>query len=318
MSLAISMDQIEVGRVERPPAVLVYGLPKIGKTTWIAQIPGVFLIDAEDGSTEFNVARIKKENRIRKCEGKGAKHKCEWAKFRAWLDFLATGKHDFKAVAIDTLDWLEGVLFSHLIATCPKTKGTIVECHGGFGKAFDVAVDEWRHIADKLDVCRNRGMMIVATAHATIGKFYDPESDGWDRYEMKMQKKGAGFWLEYFDGIFFMNYERIKDLTTGEWTHTGQRIFYTEPPANQAYIAGNRWGLPPKLPPFYDDFRNALNNSAPAKLEEELEKILNELPESFDFGGAKKTKDDVRLGFKTAIDRRGMRRVIEAAKTIVK
>lgn len=311
---AVGLDLITRGRQEQAPRVLLYSPPKIGKTGWAAQIPGVVFVASEQGTQEFDVARIPT---ITKCEGKGIAHKCGWAHFHAWLDFIATKPHEFKALAIDTLDWLEAILFTHMIATCPKGRHTIVEAHGGFGKAYDVAVDEWRRVAAKLDrISLERGMMVVLLAHSEINKFYDPQADSFDQHKLKMNKKSSGFWTEWADAILFANFDLVLDRETGDWKSTGRRVCYTSPANNFAYVAGNRYGLPEKLELTYAAFEQAMTASTPRALEAELEQVLAAMPDEFEYGGTKKTKQDVRNGFRHALDRRTMRLLIETVRGI--
>lgn len=313
--MSIGLDAIQRGRQEQPPRVLLYSPPKIGKTGWAAQIPGVVFIASEQGTQEYDVARVPM---IGKCDGKGVKHSCGWSQFHSWLDFFATQEHPYKAIAIDTLDWLESVLFTHLIATCPKGRPTIVECHGGYSKAYDIAVDEWRRVAVKLDRINARGIMIAVLAHSQTGKFYDPQADSFDQHRLKMHAKGAGFWQEWADAIIFANFELVKNAEDGEWTSTGRRVCYTSPATDFAFIAGNRYGLPEKLDLNYNAFAQALASTTPKTLLDELEVILKAIPDEFEIGGEKKQKQNIRTAFKNALDRRLMVAVVNSARAIAK
>lgn len=312
---SVSLDSIQRGRQEQPPRVILYSPPKIGKTGWAAQIPHVVFIAAEQGTQEYDVARVPV---IGKCEGKGIKHNCAWSTFHAWLDFFIEKEHPYKAVAIDTLDWLESVLFTHLIATCPKGRPTIVECHGGYSKAYDIAVDEWRRVAVKLDRINAKGLTIALLAHSQTGKHFDPQAAQFDQHKLKMHAKGAGFWQEWADAIMFANFELRENAETGDWTSTGKRVIYTSPATDFAFIAGNRYGLPEKLDLSYNAFARALAATTPKALSEELEKILATLPEEFEIGGEKKQKSNIRLAFKNALDRRMMCAIVESARAIAK
>lgn len=312
----VGLNLINRGRQEQAPRVLLYSPPKIGKTGWAAQIPGVVFVASEQGTQEYDVARVPV---INKCEGRGPGHRCGWSMFHAWLDFFVSKPHEFNAIAIDTLDWLESVLFSHLIATCPKGKSTMVESHGGYSKAYEVAVDEWRRVASKLDrIALERGMIVALLAHSSVSKFYDPQSDSFDQHKLKMHKNGAGFWQEWADAILFANFEMQYNAIEGEWKATGRRVVHTTPPTNFAFVAGNRYGLPPTLELTYQAFANAMEQSSPAFLENELENLLAQLSEPFEYGGSTKTKDDVRRGFKSALDRRTMRAIIEVVRHMIK
>lgn len=314
--MTTDLQSIIRGRAESAPRVLLYSPPKIGKTGWAAQMPGVLFIASEQGTEEYDVPRVPV---IGRCEGRGASHKCGWAQTRSWLETLRDTDHEFRSVAIDTLDWLEAVLFSHLIATSPNGRNTIVEAHGGYGKAYDVAVEEWRKLASLLDALNKRkGMTIALLAHSTTSTFKDPTSADYDQYKLKMHKLGAAFWMEWADAILFANFEQIKSLDSGEWTSTGKRVVYTTPHPQFAYVAGNRYGLPPVLDLSYESFQQALEGSSPKRLEAELESALSKLQEVFSYNGQEKTKADVRKAFRSALDRRTMRAIVEAVKSINK
>jgi hypothetical protein len=312
--MGMDLQSIIKGRLESAPRVLLYSPPKIGKTGWAAQIPGVLFMASEQGTEEYDVPRIPT---IVKCEGRGGTHRCGWAQVKGWLETLRDDPHEYKALAIDTLDWLEAVLFSHLVATCPKGRNTIVEAHGGYGKAYEIAVEEWRKFASMLDVIsRRRNMLIAVLAHSTTSTFKDPTSSDYDQYRLKMHKLGSAFWMEWADAILFANFEQVKSLDTGDWTSTGRRVIYTSPHPQFAYVAGNRYGLPPTLDLSYADFVRALEESSPKALETELDGILARMQEGFTYNGQQKTKADVRKAFSSALDRRTMRAIVEAVRSL--
>lgn len=311
---SVAFDQIVTGRQEQAPRLLVYSPPKIGKTGFAAGIPGVLFLAAESGTQEYDVARVPV---IPSCTGRGPTHPCGWKQTLGWLDLLATQPHDYRAVAIDTLDWLEGVLFAHLIATDTKARTTIVEAHGGYGKAYKIAVEHWRTLAAKLDVLSlQRGLTVVLLAHSTIEKFSDPVTQDYDQHRLKLHKHGADFWSEWVDAILFANFEMLHDQAADAWASSGRRVLHTSPPSDFAYVAGNRYGLPPRLDLAYPSLAQALAHSTPAALAAELETVLGTLPGTFTYNGDPKTPDDIRRGFRAALDRRSMRLVIDTARLI--
>lgn len=307
----MDLSLITRGRVESPPRLLVYSPPKIGKSAFAAGIPGVVFVAAEQGTQEFDVARVPP---IRKCEGVGPKHSCGWADVRGWLQTFASAKHDYRALAIDTLDWLEAVLFSHLVATDPKGRGSIVEAHGGYGKAYDLAVEEWRRVASILDACNARGMAIVLLAHSTIAKHHDPLIEEIDAHRLKMHKSGAGFWSEWADAILFAGFELVRAVGSDAVTSTGRRVLHTTPHAQFAYLAGNRYGLPPVLDLSWPALDQALRESSPSKLAAELDALLSSAPDPLPWAGSTKTHSEIRSGLSRAVDRRTMRAIVEAVR----
>ena len=47
--MAISLQSIRRERVSRPPIIVVYGGPGVGKTTFAAGAPGAIFVRTEDG-----------------------------------------------------------------------------------------------------------------------------------------------------------------------------------------------------------------------------------------------------------------------------
>src|SRR5579872_5187720 len=56
--MAVDMNRILKGKVDRPPRVVVYGFDGVGKTGFAAGAPNVFFLDANKGSFKYNVDRV--------------------------------------------------------------------------------------------------------------------------------------------------------------------------------------------------------------------------------------------------------------------
>ena len=54
------MLNIITGKQKRPQRVVIYGGEGLGKTTMVAQIPDVLVIDTEDGTAQHDIRRIPK------------------------------------------------------------------------------------------------------------------------------------------------------------------------------------------------------------------------------------------------------------------
>jgi hypothetical protein len=74
---------------ERRP-VLIYGDPKIGKTSFCAQVPGILFLATERGLNDVS--------------GVNAVYPKNWEELRGYVDLLVAGAHEYQAVAIDTID----------------------------------------------------------------------------------------------------------------------------------------------------------------------------------------------------------------------
>ena len=112
-----------------------------------------------------------------------------------------------------------------------------------------MALDYWREYIDGINYLRNeKGMMIIQTAHSKITRFESPDSDAYDKYELKLQhsaKTSANSLLqEHSDIVLFANYklaitkEKKGDQTRNRAIGSGQRVLYTE--ERPAFSAKNR------------------------------------------------------------------------------
>lgn len=260
-----ALTRVTRGRVEKPARLLVYAREKIGKTGFAAGAPNPIFLCSEMGTEEYDVARAPIS---------------DWPQLFEIIDALVADPHDFRTLVIDTLDHLEAVLHRWIISTDDKGRTSMVTAHGGFGKAFKIATENFRKLAAKLDVLtEKRSMQVLLLAHAHVKKFNDPESDGWDQYRLKMHEEAAGFFKEWVDAVLFANLDiAVKDDKDekAKAIHTGDRYLYTIPPRNAAYEAGNRFALPARLPLRWSAFETALRESNAMRTE--LVGLLPRLP----------------------------------------
>lgn len=242
--MAISLDSLRHGEPEdQAPVVMVYGGEGEGKTTFAAGAPGVVFAQFERGlgvhkSATFGLLQSFSDI----CEVIGV---------------LANDKHDFRNLAVDSADWLE----KHVHAeACRRGGWTTIE-QPGYGTGYNEAINVWNHLIDGLDTIRNqRGIGIVLIAHASIRKFTPPDTEPYDNYSPKLHESAKGnganpLLREYCDAVFFINRKAstVKDKTKGDKAGEGhargvgglQRIVYTE--KRPAYLAKNRWGMPPEI-----------------------------------------------------------------------
>lgn len=228
----------------KPPRILIYGPQKIGKSSFGAMAENPVFVQVEDGLDGINVDAFPKAN--------------SFEEVMQNLQSLAEEKHNFKTVVVDSLDWLEPLVWQETVKRVPYgDKGKKVENieDYGYGKGFAHAMDVWRDYIDMLDYLRaERGMAVIQIAHAQIKKFENPETDIYDRYEIKLQKTAAAKMMEHSDIIIFANYYvGVKKEEKGmskegrkRAVGTGERVLYTE--ERPAFMAGNRYSLPAEIP----------------------------------------------------------------------
>ena len=249
--------QIVKGIKKRPRKVLLYGTHGIGKTTWAAQAGNVIVLATEDGQGDVGCDRTPVLRDL--------------GSVNAWLSDLGTQPHDYRWVAIDTLDWLERLIFK---AVCEvKGKANIDDI--GYAKGREFALTHWDFILRSLEhliASRNMGVMLLA--HSRIVKVEEPELDSYNKYEPDLNKRSCGMLQEWCDEVFFARY-RVNTLKSDEGFNrertrvvgqAGDRQVYTcEGPG---YFAKRRIPMPDAMPLDFGHYlayiKLAYSGAAPA------------------------------------------------------
>lgn len=232
-----------------PPRIAIYGTSKIGKTTFATQAPNCVVIPTEDGLAGLSPDVV----HFPICKSLSDVYEA--------IDSLLTEEHDRKTVVLDSLDWLEPMLWKHVADEHNKPD---IEAFG-YGKGYTFATDEWITLLDKLNRLRTeRGMMVIMIGHHHITKFEDPSLDSYDRYSLKLHKSGEGKVKEWADIIGFANYrtnvlqqEKGFNQKRGRAVGNGERMLYLE--ERPSFVAGNRFGLPAEMPLDFNTFINSFS-----------------------------------------------------------
>jgi hypothetical protein len=229
--------EVESGRKVGAMIAFVYGVEGIGKSSF-AKDAGARLIDVEHGTGELVVDRFKEPE-----EG------WTWSSVLELLRWLATGQHKHTAVAIDTLDALESLIWRHI---CARDEKKNIEDYG-YGKGYVAALDEWKILVTAIEMLKlRRGINVFLLAHSQVKTFKNPEGEDFDRYSPAIHEKAAGLLKGRSDVVLFANHETFakkKDernkIEKAKGFGTGRRLIYTTRTA--AYDAKNRYDLPPAM-----------------------------------------------------------------------
>ena len=247
--MAISLAQLTRANTPKPPLMLIHGVAGVGKTTLAAAANAPVFLQTEDGLGLLPVPHFPLAT-----------------SFEAVLEALValyTEPHDFKTVVVDSVDWLEPLIWAK---TCRDNGWNSIE-DAGFGKGYVAALNLWRQYLDGLNGLRDdRGMTVIQIAHTDIKRFDSPEHDPYDRYVIKLHARAAALLQEHSDLVLFANY-RISTVKADVGFNkkvnramgSGERVLHTA--ERPAFLAKNRFGLPETLPLDWTAFAQAMPES---------------------------------------------------------
>lgn len=261
------LEKVVSGIIDKPPFILLYGTPKIGKTTFAANAPSPIILDIEGGSNQLNVARL---------------HPRNFAEVSSMLIELSTATHPYKTLVIDSLDHLEPMMWE---AVCKRTGDKSIEIvGGGYAKGYTEALKEWGMIIDLLKKCRDKGMMIIGLAHSHVKPVNDPTKMlSYDKFELKFHHKASALFKENADMILFAHKDvaiRQDSKTKGKAVGDATHMLYTV--GMPGYEAGSRYNLPAEMELNWDLFYAAFQAANPADKAKNLIALIQNESKIFD------------------------------------
>ena len=223
------------GKQKSAARVVMYGTEGIGKSTMASQFPSPLILDTEDGSKHLDCARVI-------CS--------DWITLESTMHELVRDAQGFETIVIDSADWMERIMIEQIVRQAGKKS---IEDFG-FGKGYihvQERVSKFLAIADQLI---SRGINVVFVAHSKVQRTSPPDqTDGYDRYELKLTKQVAPLLREWCDLLLFCNYRlKLVEGSDGRIKASGgkERVMYAERAA--AWDAKNRVGLPEEMPMTID------------------------------------------------------------------
>lgn len=234
--MTFKFTDVQKGIKKEPRKILIYGPPKIGKSTLTGSTKNSLMIPTEDRVNHIN------------CEKTPV-----MTSYKDIMDVftaLLNEKHTYKRIILDTLDWFEPLLHEHIC----KEKGfkSIIDDHNketAFHKGLKYhAVAGWKTFLYNCDVLRENGIDIILVSHSQIINISPPDTDSYDKYVMKIDKNALAVVEEWADIIAFYDQEKYvkkEDKTLapkGKAIGTKNRVLYLSG-NNPAMISGNSYGL---------------------------------------------------------------------------
>jgi hypothetical protein len=229
--MAISLASLKRKGVVKPPMMLFYAVAGFGKTTFAAGAPDPVVLAVEKGLGQLDVPHW----------DIGA-----YPELMEAIGVLYSEEHDRRTVVLDSLDWAEPLVWAE---TCRRNSWKSIE-DASYGKGYLAAIEVWRELLDGLAALRDeRNMAVVLLAHEKIKRFDSPETEPYDRYQIKLHEKAAAIVQEQCDIVAFGNYRvSISKSDVGfnkkvaRAVGGAQRVVFLE--ERPAFHAKNRYSLP--------------------------------------------------------------------------
>jgi len=241
--MAFDLKSISKNDATLAPRIMLYGVEGIGKSTFASYTPKPIFILTEDGLGSLAVEHFPLAKNV--------------DSVLAAITTLYDEKHSYKTVVLDSLDWLESMIWKEM-----EEKFDAKEL--AYGKGASIAADKWRTIVTAFDALRSKhGMNVILIAHTMIKRFDSPETEPYDRYQPKLQERSGSLIREWADAVLFANYKTVVkqsdvgfNKTVGRGISSGERMLFTS--ERPAYMAKNRYSLPESLPLDWDAFAEAI------------------------------------------------------------
>ena len=228
--------------------IVIAGLEKMGKTTLAAGAPNALLIPLEVGYAGVNVAKTPMLT--------------ELAHVNQVLDEIISaaqqGQFPYKTIILDTMTALERFIHDYVISTDPlsvrggKNTITMDSAHGGYGKAYNIANEQFAKILEKLDLLAvNAGIHIVMTCHTFANVIVDPSAGEYTTWDLllhspkNMKTYGKREMLTQWADIIgflhdpvFITKEEGSKMSRAVSQERGRLLGLSRTPS---YVAGNRF-----------------------------------------------------------------------------
>lgn len=223
---------------KQPARIVLYGPPKIGKSTLGSHAPAPIYLCAEDGVDNIPVAKIDR--------GDG-KHVPEtWNQLLTMAQAVANEEHPYKTFVVDTLNAAVGKAARYVCDT--YYGGQWVSTKGGrsfsdFAQGWSATAEEIRRLLIACDAIRTRGMTVLLLAHTGVANIKNPVEGDYQKYQADMDKRVWGVISGWADVILRADFEYIvsqKGQGPGRAIGSSTRILKTT--GSAAEDAGCRVG----------------------------------------------------------------------------
>ncbi len=247
------LENVTSGTTVSGIRMVVAAVEKTGKTTLCAGAPNVLLVPCEVGYAGVTCPKTPMLQ--------------SWDQVLGFMQEVTTkaqqGQFPFKTIVFDSATAIERFIHEAVIARDPlagrggKKTITMDSCHGGYGKGYNLAneeFDSFLKMCDQLAVYG--GINIVLTCHVFANKMVDPNAGEYDSWDLllhspkNMKTYGKREMITQWADVIGFMYEPIfvskdGDMSKGVSQNKGRVLGLSRTPS---YVAGNRFGITGEFP----------------------------------------------------------------------
>lgn len=240
------LERVTTETKKEPPRLVVYGPPKVGKSTFCSEAPNALTIALEKGTKNIKTAKID-----------GVEN---YVEFGMLVNELLNTEHEYKTLVIDNITWLQNLIHKRV---CEEDGVTSIEkVQKGFGKGYKVAAEKFMFLLTQLDrLVEEKNMAVVFVGHSTVVDYVDTLGQDYKRQMIECHKDIAGLLEKWSDGILFATkrvFTRTEDKGFGNSQTKAaggdERILICDNAPGA--LACNRYGLPSEIPLKWQELVN--------------------------------------------------------------
>lgn len=239
------LSRVTSGRVKKPRRIMIYGVQGVGKSTFATRAPNAIVVATEEGVNDIEVAKFPVAKTL--------------TEFRQNLVSLRDERHSFKAVVIDSVDWLEKLVFADVAREAGLPSIGDID----YGRGYPKAADKFGAMLGVLDTLRDQGMTVILVAHCRQEKVKPAECEPYDKYMPDLHRTISSQLQEWCDEVLFAAYQIGTIKKEGEFGREhvravgGLRILRTQ---EQPYCSAKCRlpNVPTELPLSWPEFSKYL------------------------------------------------------------
>lgn len=245
-----TFQEVTAGQsTDLPAKMVIFGVPKIGKTRFAAEMEDAFFINIENG-LDYLPTKVRATPHLKTYDDV-----IGWLKHIYSSDTFTAGR-----IVIDSIDWAEALAQDRLIklhnaASITDSAVKAFAYHNGVMTAADDTIK----IMGWLDaIYQKKGIPALLIAHQEVKTVDMPNKDPYQQHQLKLSKRLAGKVEEWADLILFADYSFhvTKDGKTSE----PKPSLLTG--GSAAYKGGGRMKLEREIPLSYKALTQHFKGSA--------------------------------------------------------